>query len=151
MGCELKQTAFFGTDERLRRRPLERHYEAPGAQSPFPNIARRVAVGWGSEAAADAREVVPGSAAPFVDDATSRAFSARVARINEYDCDPLQRRLVGDRRAQFVEPPVSRSRPLAPLNLDPVPYATEVLKGNQAPAAFGVGNDGFAQDVVGMR
>ncbi len=150
MDCQLKQTAFFGTDERSRRRPLERHYEAPGAQTPLPDIARRVVVGWRSEAAADAPEVVPGSAAPLVDYSAARALSARVAGVNENDGDTLERRLVGYQRPQLVEPPICHPCPLAPLNLDPVSDTFEVFEGDQTPAAFGVGNDGFAQDVVGM-
>jgi len=150
MDCQLKQTAFFGTDERSRRRPLQRHYEAAGFQTPLPDVLGRVVVGWRSEAAADALEIVPGSAVPLVDQAALRASSARVARIDKHDCNAFKRRLVDDQGAQFVEPPVSHPCPLAPLNLDPIPDAFEVFEGDQAPAAFGVGNDGFAQDVVGM-
>lgn len=150
MDCQLKQTAFFGTDERSRRRPLQRHYKVAGFQSPLPDVDCRVVVGWRSEAAADALEVIPGPTIGLVDQAAPRASSAGVAWIDKYDCDPLERRLVDNQRSQFVEPPICHPCPLAPLNLDPIPDAFEVFDGDQAPAAFGVGNDGFAQDVVGV-
>jgi hypothetical protein len=57
MDRQPKRTAFFGTEPRPR--PLERHYKAPGAQAPLPDIARRVGIGRGSETATDTQEVVP--------------------------------------------------------------------------------------------
>ena len=72
MDRQLKQTAFFGTDSVCR--PLERHYKAPGTQTPLPDIARRVGVGRGSDAAADTLEVISVWPVPFVDQAAARAL-----------------------------------------------------------------------------
>jgi len=116
----------------------------------LPDIACRVVVGWRSEAATDALEVVPRFPIRLVDQAAPRASSARVAWIDKHDCNAFKRRLVDDQRSQLVETPVCHPCPLAPLNLDPIPDAFEVFEGNQAPAAFGVGSDGFAQDVVSV-
>ena len=37
-----------------------------------------------------------------------------------------------------------------PVGLDPIPDASEVFESDQTPAAFGIGDDGFAQDMVGV-
>lgn len=81
MDRQLKQTAFFGTDR--VRRPLERQYKAPGTQAPLPDIARRVGIGRGSDAAPDTPEVVSVRPIPFIDQAAAGTLPAGVARVDQ--------------------------------------------------------------------
>jgi len=148
MDRQLKQTAFFGTDR--VRRPLERHYKAPGTQAPLPDIARRVRVGRGSDAATNTLEVVSVRSVPFVDKTAAGALPAGVARVDQHHCHALQRGLIADQFAQLGKAPVCHPRPLVPLGLDPIPDTPEVFECDQTPAAFGIGDDGFAQDVIRM-
>jgi hypothetical protein len=141
MDRQLKRTAFFGTEGSSR--PLERHYKAPGTQAPLPDIACRVVVGRGSDTAADTPEVVSVRPVPLVDQAAAGALPAGVARIDQHHGNACQRGLVADQLPQLGEPPVCHPRPLVPVGLDPMHDATEVLDGDQAPAAFGIGDDGF--------
>lgn len=146
MDRQLKQTAFFGTERRPR--PLERHYKAPGAQAPLPDIARRVVVGRGSKPAADTPEVISGRPVFLVDQAAARALPAGVAGIDQHHSNAFQRRFVADQFPQLGKAPIRHPCPLVPLDLDPISDATKVFEGNQGPAAFGIGNDGFAQNMV---
>ena len=151
MHCQLKRTAFFVADTAGKPdRHLGRHYKAPGGQRPLPDVDRRVVVGWRSNAAADALEFIPAWPVPLVDQVAARAFPAGVAWIDQIDRNSQQPRLVLNQAAQFVEAPIMQSSPLAPVGLDPIPDAFEVFEGNRAPAAFGVENDRFTQDVVGV-
>jgi hypothetical protein len=146
MDCQLKQTAFFGTERRPRS--PERHYKAPGTQSPLPDITCRVRVGRGSEPATDTQKIISVRPVLFVDQAAAGALPTCVARIDQHNSDTLQGRLVADQFSQLSKAPISHPRPLVPLGLDPVPDTPEVFEGNQAPTAFGIGDDGFAQDMV---
>ncbi len=148
MDRRLKWTAFFGTE--CVSRPLERHYEAPGAQAPLPGIARRVRVGRGSETATDTQKLIPVRPVPFVDQFTARALPAGIARIDQHHGDTFHRCFITDQFSQLGKAPIRHPRPLVPLGLDPLPDAPEVFKGNQTAAAFGICDDGFAQDVVGV-
>ena len=148
MDRQLKRTAFFGTERRPR--PPERHYKAPGTQAPLPDIACRVVVGGSSDPTTDTPEFVPAWPVTLVDQAATRAFTAGVTWVHEYDGHANQHRLVDDQATQFVEAPVRYSRPLVPVDLAPLPNALKVFQGDQAPAAFGIGDNGFAQDMVGM-
>ena len=148
MDRHLKKTAFFGTERRPR--PLERHYKVPGTQAPLPDIASRVVIGWGSEPATDTLEFIPAWPVPLIDQTAARTAATGVARVHEHDGYADQHRLVGDHTAQLVKPPVRHPRPLVPLDLDPAPDALEVFQGNQGLAAFGICDDGFTQDVVGV-
>ena len=151
MHCQLKQTAFFVADTTGKPdRHLGRHYNAPGGQRPLPDVDRRVVVGWRSNAAADALEFIPARPVPLVDQAAARTLPARVAWIDKIDWNSPQPRLVLDQAAQFMEAPVMQSSPLAPVGLDPIVNAFEVFEGYRTSAAFGVENDRFAQDVVGV-
>ena len=148
MDLQLKQEAFFGTDERARRRPLERHYRAPGNQPPLPDVDCRVVVGGRSNAATDALEVVPVRPVPLINQSAARAFSACIARIDQDDWESFHLCLVRDEGSQLMESPVVQSCPLALLNLDPVANALKVFESDRAPAAFGVGDECFTNDVV---
>jgi len=148
MDRQLKQTAFFGTEHRSR--PLERHYKAPGTQAPLPDIACRVVIGGCRNTTSDTLEFISCWSVPPINQAAARAPTAGVSRIHEHNGNSLQHRLIDDQAAQFVESPVCHPRPLVPFGLDPVPDAMEIFQGNQAPTAFGIGDDGFTQNVVGV-
>ena len=149
MHRQLKQTAFFVADTaRKPYRHLGRHYHAPGRQRPLADVEGRVVVGWHSNAAADALELIPAWSVALINQAAARALAARVPGVYQIERDATHPRLVFDQGTKFVEAPIVQSSPLAPVGLDPITDAFEVFDGNRRPAAFGVENDCFAQHVV---
>ncbi len=107
-------------------------------------------VGWRSNAAADALELIPAWPVALINQAAARALAARVPGVYQIDRDATHPRLVFDQGTKFVDAPVVQSSPLTPVGLDPITDAFEVFDGNRRPAAFGVENDCFAQHVVGV-
>jgi hypothetical protein len=154
MDHQLKQTAFFGTNglgqNFTQCCPLQRHYKAGGTQAPSPDIECRDVIRWPSKAAAETQEFVSGWPVAFGNVAATWAFSAGVARIDEDYGDPFEGRFVFDQSTQLRECPIRHPGPLAPSNLDPIPNAREVFEGDQTSAAFGVGHDGFRDNMVGV-
>ena len=88
MHRQLKQTAFFVADTaRTPCRHLGRHYHAPGRQRSLPDVEGRVVVGWRSNAAADALELIPAWPVALINQVAARALAARVPGVYQIDRD----------------------------------------------------------------
>ena len=84
----------------------------------------------------------------FIDCAASRAALARVARIDEYDRNSGERRLIGGELPELGEGPIVQPSPLLALGLNPGANVREVFKTYRAPGAFRFVNKGLRNAVV---
>lgn len=84
----------------------------------------------------------------LINTTASRARLGRVSRINEHDRHTHAPRLVGYKLAQLVKRPAMQRSPLGPSSPDPFAYARQILQGNAAPGAFGLGYELLADAVI---
>jgi len=119
--------------------------------SPGCDVASANVVGVSRKATPGADEVGLSLPIRLVDAATFWTCSTRIARIHSYKRHSCKERLVGQKTSQLVERPVMQRAPLSPSYSYPVANAREILDGNSASGVFGLADDLFTDDVIGVR
>ena len=118
--------------------------------TPSRDVNRGVVVGVVRVSTEQAEELVLGLPVSFFAVTTNGTRPGRVSRIDCYDRDPRQLRLVGQKGTKLEEGPVGQPRPLLPPNrfLDPGSNPAEVCHGDPQPECLCFGNDLFRDAVV---
>ena len=126
-------------------------YRRPVDNGPGPDYPGRVGVGVCGMSALPALKLALGLAIGFLAMSALSTGPTGVSGINSYDGDPGKLALVLDERAELEKRPTPLSGPLSPAKPFPsLSDALQVFQGDPAIRAFGLGNEPFADDVVGV-
>jgi len=118
--------------------------------SPTANIDRSDDISGSGEPARYTGEYSLRGTRSLIDQATYRAGSRSVPRVNQLDHDACQLCFVFDKAAKFLECPRVMLPPLSLSNRDPGTDTLQVFQGDTSSSVFVLCNKPLADNMVGM-